>query len=231
MIRFLAGCIASLALVSCGSPTSGNHWERTVCSESDQALIERGVEEAIPIVPYVDAALANRFTGDVPTYEKIVDRLIEVYSQGEVHCGAPLDEEEFSFSGLVYNEHRSILVNVDGQWWDRAREDWAASQEYGSLSAEEVESRIGGMDEDEYWTFRDTAETYLLGPAIATSVLTHESAHLVAPYCCSHGSDDSDRDCDFVDSVGTLAAHGVYWERWHQEGQWLDQLYWNSRAE
>jgi hypothetical protein len=31
--------------------------------------------------------------------------------------------------------------------------------------------------------------------------------------------------------VGVLASHGVYWARWHDESQWLDQLYWSRHTE
>ncbi len=221
----------AVLLVSCGAPTSGRYWEGTDCSEWDESLIERGVAEATLVEAYVDEALAYRFVGDVPAYATIVDRLVEVYSASEIHCGIPSAEAERDFGGLVFNEGRSILVNVESITWQRALADWQAGQAYGALSAVEVASLVETLDDDGYWELTEGARSYLLGPALAASILIHEAAHLEVRYCCHHPHGDTERDCDFVDTIGGLAAHGVYFERWHLEGQWLGQLYYAARSE
>ena len=46
--------------------------------------------------------------------------------------------------------------------------------------------------------------------------------------CCSHKLGEVQGELDFVDEVGYLAYDAIYFERWHPEKVWLEQLYRNA---
>jgi len=211
MNRLLFCSVILTALPSCSSGSIKDDVEVQDCSEADLELMERAISDAMLIESYMDETLAHRFTGDLPSYGSIVDRLVEVYSQGEIHCGVSGDEMDYCWTGFVF-DRRSIMVNVESETWADARDAWESGQEYGRLSADEVGSRVSQMDDVEYAAFKDVAWAYLHGPYGAVSILTHESAHLVTPHCCSHPHGESgSRERDFVDAVGIFARHGLYW--------------------
>lgn len=230
MKRLLWCGLLALSGLACGDETIDRDWEFQDCSEADEALIDHAIAEAVAVEPYVDEALSNRYGGDAPGYGEIVERLIEVRSEGKVLCAVAREGVELDWGGHAAGKYGEIRINVGGWAWVDAREEWTEGQAYGQLSVEEVEAQVGEMDRAAFHDLRRQAQDYLVGPSWATSLLTHEAAHLVTRMGHGEGGTES-RDCDFVDSVGKLAEHGIYWHRWHDESQWLDQLYWTTHPE
>ena len=210
----------------------GGHedWEIEACDGEDLELVDHTIAEAALVEPYVEAALAARFGGEFVRYSEILDQLVAVRSKDGIYCGRPPGDPSDDARGFLRLANQEIVINVDSPYWLTTLEDWEEGQAYGTLSATEVEAAIRPMDEAEHRQLRLQAWAYLTGPAHAVELLVHEAAHVATPDCCHHELGVL-HDCDFVDSVGKLAAHGVYWERWHSEGLWLDQLYWSTHNE
>jgi len=206
-------------------------WQGEPLYAEGEDLVDRAIAEATLVEEYLDDALARRYAGDVPSSAALVDRLTRMRSGDRILRVVPIDGAFPEWIGSYALHDDTILLNPNSESLSWAREGWLSGQEYGALSAEEVEALVGTMDDDEYSTLRVQAYGYLLGPATAVNVLMHEAAHAELGYdCCVHDeANDEEMDCDLVFSIGWLAAQGVYWERWVPESQWLDQVYWRSR--
>jgi hypothetical protein len=227
--RLLASAALVAALPSCGGGDYGEGWDTEVCEGEALELVDRAIAEAIVVEPYVDSHLSYRFEGEYPEYSVILEQLLGARSGDRIRCGRPLEEAPHK-SGAFATSDGGIVLNTDEETWNNSLESWQAGQEYGTLSASEVEAAIAGMEYDEFEQLTAIAWDYLVGPAGVTEMLVHEAVHLATPDCCHHEA-GVPRDCDFVDAVGQLAAHGVYWERWVDEGQWLHEVYWKTRSE
>lgn len=225
-VRYPLGCVA-LGLILCSCAGSYPNWEAEACTDESLALVDHAIAEAILVEPYVAAALAFRFEEGHPSYGDIVARLVEVRSGDRVLCAHPPEEMDGDNPAKAVAIDRSILINEGSSYWMKTLGDWAEGQEYGEFTTAELEATVPELEGSDYARLMEQASAYLVGPAGAVELLVHEAAHFEAADCCHHESGDS-HDCDFVDSVGKLAAHGVYWERWVDEGQWLDQLYWGT---
>jgi len=217
-------------LLTCDSSDEEPDWEAVECSDEDWSLIERAIAEALAVDGHVSEALADRFTGDVPTYAELTDIVVDAHARGAIVCARSVEGEGAGFTARAVRDGELILINVECDSWRDTREAWVAGQQYGDLTADEVVAEVAERDLEEYWELRELAYSYLGSPAFAAQLLVHEAAHHTNTGCCPHGGKQVyERGCDYVDIAGWLAERCVLWNRWIPESQWLDQVYYQTR--
>jgi hypothetical protein len=216
--------VVVVALTSCTSEPDDDFWAVTECSADDSALIDHTLGELSVLEAYMDEALGRRFIGDLPPFAGMVDALAALRAQGDLGCARPREGLGDTWRAVTADGGQLVLVNVDGIGWLQAMEEWTSGREYGDLSPEEVVEQLEHMDSSEFAVYERTARSYFQGAARACHLLAHEGAHLETD-CCGHVLGEDDGEVDFVKEVGTLAYHGIYWERWHPEMLWLEQQY------
>lgn len=207
-----------LALSGC----TPSDWDVEVCSGADLELIDRAIEEAYVIEPYMDEMLSRRFDSSYPSYGEIIETLIAYRSREDIYCGSPGPSVGYA-SGE--NHGATIALNTDHFAWIEALEDWEYGRQYGALDAAGVERLVA---EGAYSSITWQARAYLTAPAFPLRVLSHEATHGTISDCCHHSRKTTMAErggCDFVDQVGWLAPYGLLWERWNPEKLWLDELY------
>ncbi len=225
--------LLALALVAwvtaCPSDPVEGMWEVRTCSDEEWALIDHSLTELHAIEDYMDEVLGRRFE-DAPPFAEMVDALMVVRSEDKLMCAAPAAGADANWSAMFIRGGDQVLINVESEIWEQATSDWARGQEYGVMSAVEVIGHIAASTEEEYASFQLSALVYFRAPGSVCRSLAHEAAHLVTR-CCDHDFGDYDREPDFVDEVGQLAYDGIYFERWHPEKVWIDQVYRETRSD
>jgi len=225
-----------LALAMAASPTACSTdpvegvWEPRTCSDEEWALIDHSLAELRGIEGYMDEALGRRFADDAPAFAEMVDALMTVRTEEKLECAAPAEGAEAGWIAMYIQGEERVLINVDTDVWAQTTADWAGGREYAELSASEVVERVETLDPGEYPAFELSALLYFRGPAAVCRSLAHEAAHLTTG-CCDHGFEDVEREADFVDEVGQLAYDAIYFERWHPEWVWLDQVYRDAQSD
>lgn len=219
-----ASVALAVLLTSCSTTPIEALLEPRECSDVERALLDHSLTELGAIEAYMDEALGRRFADDAPRYGEMVESLMAVRSDGNLGCAAPRENGEEGWAAMFTRGGSKVFVNVEAATWEQAMKDWTLGQEYGPLSTAEVVERIETMDSAAYGAFELAAQCYFRGPATVCRSLAHEGAHMTTN-CCSHTFESIDSEVDFVDEVGDLAFDAIYFERWHPERVWLDQLY------
>ncbi len=230
--RTLSILVIAVPLLACDTSQEERVWEQVECSDEDRSLIERGIAEALAVDAHVSEGLADRYTGDVPTYSELTDFVIDAHARGAIVCTRARGDEELTWAARAVLEGELILIHVESSSWLHARAAWVDGQRYGSLTAAEVAVEVAELDAEGFWEFRERAYDYLGSPAYAARLLVHEAAHHARPGCCPHGDEQVyERGCDYVDTMGWLTVRCVLWNRWVTESQWLEQVYYQTRPE